>query len=87
MEAKRDLMKKVPVREQEPLVRARNFEEVCYGYNDEEAKAEAERCLGCKNAKCVGGCPVGINIPAFIQQIKLGNIQEAIFLCVNKLGW
>ncbi len=77
MEAKRDLMKKVPVREQEPLVRARNFEEVCYGYNDEEAKAEAERCLGCKNAKCVGGCPVGINIPAFIQQIKLGNIQEA----------
>lgn len=77
MEVKRDLMKKVPVREQEPLVRARNFEEVCYGYNDEEAKAEAERCLGCKNAKCVGGCPVGINIPAFIQQIKEGNIMEA----------
>ena len=48
-----DGMKKVPVREQEPKVRATNFEEVCYGYNEEEAVAEASRCLNCKNARCV----------------------------------
>ncbi len=70
-------MKKVPVREQEPLVRAGNFEEVCYGYNLEEAMAEASRCLNCKNAQCMKGCPVSIDIPGFIEQIKLGNIEEA----------
>ncbi len=72
-----DVMKKVPVREQEPLVRAGNFEEVCYGYNLEEAMAEASRCLNCKNAQCMKGCPVSIDIPGFIEQIKLGNIEEA----------
>ena len=72
-----DVMKKVPVREQEPKERARNFEEVCYGYSLEEAQAEASRCLNCKNAQCMKGCPVSINIPGFIQQIKEGNIEEA----------
>jgi len=72
-----DVMKKVPVREQEPQVRARNFEEVCYGYTLEEAQAEASRCLNCKNAQCMKGCPVSIDIPGFIQQIKEGNIEEA----------
>ena len=70
-------MKKVPVREQEPGERAKNFEEVCYGYSLEEAQAEASRCLNCKNAQCMKGCPVSINIPGFIQQIKEGNIEEA----------
>ena len=72
-----DGMKKVPVREQEPKVRATNFEEVCYGYNEEEAVAEASRCLNCKNARCVQGCPVRIDIPAFVKEVKEGNYAEA----------
>ena len=72
-----DMMKKVPVREQDPKVRATNFEEVCYGYNKEEAMEEAARCLNCKNAKCVSGCPVNIDIPGFIKEIKDGNFNEA----------
>ena len=72
-----DVMKKVPVREQEAKVRATNFEEVCYGYSLEEAQAEASRCLNCKNAQCMKGCPVSIDIPGFIKQIKEGNIEEA----------
>ena len=72
-----DVLKKVPVREQEPAVRAKNFDEVCYGYNKEEAMEEATRCLGCKNAKCVEGCPVSINIPGFIKEVKEGNFEEA----------
>lgn len=70
-------MKKVPVREQEPKVRATNFEEVCYGYNEEEAVAEASRCLNCKNTRCVQGCPVKIDIPAFVKEVKEGNYAEA----------
>ena len=58
-----DVLKKVPVREQDPKVRAANFDEVCLGYNQEEAMEEAARCLHCKNAKCVQGCPVNIDIP------------------------
>lgn len=77
MEARRDMMVKVPVREQEPQVRSANFEEVCLGYNKEEAMAEAERCLNCKNAKCIAGCPVAIDIPAFIEEVKKGEIEEA----------
>ena len=77
MEARRDMMVKVPVREQEPQVRAANFEEVCLGYNKEEAMAESERCLNCKNAKCIAGCPVAIDIPAFIEEVKKGEIEEA----------
>ena len=72
-----DVLKKVPVREQDPKVRATNFEEVCLGYNEEEAKTEAERCLKCKNPQCVKGCPVSINIPGFIQEVQNGNIEEA----------
>ena len=72
-----DVLKKVPVREQEPKVRATNFEEVCLGYNKEEAMEEATRCINCKNAKCVQGCPVAINIPGFIEEVKEGNIEEA----------
>ena len=72
-----DVLKKVPVREQEPKVRATNFEEVCLGYNKEEAMEEATRCINCKNAKCVQGCPVAINIPGFIKKVKEGNIEEA----------
>ena len=72
-----DMMKKVPVREQDPKVRATNFEEVCLGYNQEEAMEEAQRCLGCKKPKCVEGCPVSINIPGFIEEIKEGKIEEA----------
>ena len=72
-----DVWKRVPVREQEPQVRAKNFEEVCYGYNEEEAMAEASRCIGCKNAPCMKGCPVSINIPGFIAQVKEGNFAEA----------
>ena len=75
-----DVLKKVPVREQDPKVRATNFEEVCYGYNQEEAMEEASRCINCKNAKCIQGCPVGINIPAFVHEVKEGNIEEAIRL-------
>ena len=74
-----DVLKKVPVREQEPKVRAANFDEVCLGYNKEEAMEEASRCVGCKldKAKCVQGCPVSINIPGFIAQVKEGNFEEA----------
>ncbi len=68
---------RVPVREQEPAARARNFEEVCYGYNEEEAVAEASRCLGCKNAQCMKGCPVSIDIPAFIGAVKERKFEEA----------
>lgn len=72
-----DVLKKVPVREQDPKVRATNFEEVCLGYNQEEAMEEANRCIGCKNAKCIEGCPVAIDIPGFIKEVKSGNIEEA----------
>ena len=72
-----DVLKKVPVREQDPAVRATNFEEVCLGYNKEEAMEESERCINCKNAKCIDGCPVSINIPAFIQEVKAGNVEAA----------
>jgi glutamate synthase (NADPH/NADH) small chain len=72
-----DVLKKVPVREQEPKVRATNFEEVCLGYNMEEAQEEASRCLKCKNPQCQKGCPVAIDIPAFIKEVEDGNIEEA----------
>lgn len=72
-----DMLKKVPVREQAPEVRAKNFEEVCLGYNKEEAMDESTRCLECKNARCIQGCPVAINIPGFIKEVKAGNIEEA----------
>ncbi len=70
-------MKKTPVREQDPKVRAHNFEEVCYGYNEEEAAVEASRCLNCKKPQCVTGCPVNINIPGFISELKAKNYEGA----------
>lgn len=76
-EIRMDVLKKVPVREQEPLVRAKNFEEVCLGYNEEEAREEAARCLKCKNARCMTGCPVSISIPDFIREVEAGNFAEA----------
>lgn len=72
-----DVLKKVPVREQDPKVRAANFDEVCLGYNMEEAQQEASRCIKCKNARCMTGCPVSINIPGFIKEIQDGNIEAA----------
>ncbi len=72
-----DMLKKVPVREQDPKVRAANFDEVCLGYNQEEARKEALRCLNCKNAKCVGGCPVSIDIPGFIKKVAEGDYEAA----------
>ncbi len=68
---------RVPVREQDPKVRATNFDEVCYGYNKEEALLEASRCLNCKNPRCMTACPVGLQIPRFIAELAQGNISGA----------
>lgn len=72
-----DRMKRTPVREQEASIRAKNFNEVCLGYDEESAILEASRCLGCKNPKCVSGCPVSIDIPGFISYIKDKDIAGA----------
>ncbi|MBO5937573.1 MAG: NADPH-dependent glutamate synthase [Clostridia bacterium] len=66
-----------PMPAQEPLVRARNFDEVALGYSEETAIDEAMRCLGCKNMPCVDGCPVKIHIPDFIAEIKKGDFEAA----------
>ena len=68
---------RVPVREQDPKVRVTNFEEVCYGYDLNEARLEASRCLGCKKPRCVEHCPVSLQIPQFIAQLRDGNLAEA----------
>lgn len=65
---------RVPVREQDPAVRAHNFDEVCYGYSREEALLEATRCLNCKNPRCVSACPVGLKIPVFISKLVENDI-------------
>ena len=72
-----DVLVKVPVSEQDPKVSATNFEEVCLGYNKEEAMEEASRCLNCKNSQCIKGCPVSIQIPDFIAAVKDGDIEKA----------
>ena len=72
-----DVMTKIPVREQDAKERATNFQEVCLGYNIEEAMNEASRCINCKNAQGVKGCPVAIDIPAFVAEVKAGNIEKA----------
>ena len=72
-----DVMKKVPVAEQDPAVRATNFDEVNLGYTREEAILEASRCLTCKNARCIQGCPVNIDIPSFIARVKEGDVAGA----------
>lgn len=71
-------LEKVKMREQDPLVRARNFDEVTLGYSAEEAVEEAARCLNCKNSPCVSGCPVGVKIPNFIQKLVSGDFSGAI---------
>ena len=68
---------RVPIKEQDPKVRATNYYEVCLGYSEEEAILEANRCLQCKNPLCVNGCPVQINIPAFIKELREGNKEGA----------
>ena len=72
-----DVLKRIPVREQDAKVRATNFEEVCLGYDESEAVEEANRCLGCKNAKCITGCPVSIDIPGFIGKVKESDFKGA----------
>ena len=69
---------KVPMRQQSPGERKKNFKEVPLGYSEEEAMLEASRCLGCKKPQCVLGCPVEIDIPAFIEKIKEGEFLEAV---------
>lgn len=68
---------KTPVTEQEPLVRARNFKEVCLGYTEEEAKLEASRCLNCKHRPCMTGCPVSVRIPEFLEKVRDGEFLAA----------
>ena len=68
---------RVPVREQDPKIRVTNFEEVCYGYNIEEARLEASRCINCKKPRCIEHCPVSLQIPQFIAQVNEGNFAEA----------
>ena len=68
---------KHPMPEQEPLVRNKNFDEVALGYDEETAKAEAQRCLNCKNSPCVSGCPVNVRIPEFIAKVAEGEFEEA----------
>lgn len=72
-----DMQKKVPISEQDPKVRAKNFDEVCLGYTEKEAMLEASRCLECKNPLCVMGCPVSVHIPDFISKVKNGKFDEA----------
>ena len=68
---------KTPMPEQDPKVRARNFKEVALGYTPEQAIEEANRCLGCKNPKCVEGCPVNVRIPEFIKKVQEGDFKAA----------
>jgi glutamate synthase (NADPH/NADH) small chain len=70
--------KQVPIREQAPGDRVRNFDEVPLGYSEDEAVLEAERCLQCPTAPCVAGCPVGIDIPGFIDHVRHRRFRDAI---------
>lgn len=74
---KLDVLKRVPIKEQEPIERIHNFDEVCLGYTPDEAAMEAQRCLECKNAPCVKGCPVEVKIPEFIRLIKEKKFKES----------
>ena len=78
-----DVLKKVPIKEQNPDVRINNFDEVCLGYNIDEAVIEAGRCIQCKNPRCVKGCPVSIDIPGFINAIVQKDIEES-YRIINK---
>ena len=74
---------KTPMAEQDPQVRNQNFLEVARGYTLEEAMNEAKRCIHCKNPACVSGCPVGIPIPEFLDQVAQGNIAAAYEILSN----
>lgn len=74
---------RVPVREQDPAERATNFEEVCFGYDAEEAKLEASRCLNCRKPRCVESCPVHVDIPGFISKVAAGEFREAAMVIAN----
>ena len=76
--ANKIIPKKTPMREQPPKERARNYQEVPYGYSEEEAIREAKRCLQCKRPSCIQGCPVEIDIPGFIKFISEGDFPGAI---------
>ncbi len=76
-------MERTKMRMQSPLERINNFDEVEFGYNDSEALIEANRCLQCLNPRCVKGCPVNIEIPKFIKEIKEGNIEKAYKIIKN----
>ena len=70
-------LKKTPMPQQDPIERAKNFEEVTLGYTPEQAMEEASRCLNCKNPLCRSGCPVNVPIPGFIQKVAEGKFEEA----------
>ncbi|MCM8771934.1 MAG: NADPH-dependent glutamate synthase [Candidatus Omnitrophica bacterium] len=78
------MKKRVKDKKQNPFERIKNFNEVTFGFEKEEAVEEASRCLQCKNAPCIKGCPVEINIPAFIKEIKEGNFQKALEIIYEK---
>ncbi|MDR1939621.1 MAG: dihydropyrimidine dehydrogenase, partial [Clostridiales bacterium] len=71
------ILKRQPVAEQSAAERIKNFGEVSLGYDDAAALAEAKRCLSCKNARCISGCPVNTDIPAFIDLIRAGRVTDA----------
>jgi glutamate synthase (NADPH) small chain len=78
------ILKRVPMLRQEPEIRARNFNEVALGYNLEQAKAEAERCIQCPKRPCTQGCPVNVDIPDFIKYMRDGNMPESVRILKNK---
>jgi glutamate synthase (NADPH) small chain len=75
---------RVPMKEQDAKIRARNFEEVALGYDEQEAIAEAERCLQCKNRPCIEGCPVNVDIPDFIKALREGDLQKSADILTSK---
>jgi glutamate synthase (NADPH/NADH) small chain len=83
MATKIDPMKRIPAREADPSERVRNFGEVALGYTAEDAMLEASRCLNCKNKPCVAGCPVGVAIPDFLQEVAQGNFARAYAIIRN----
>jgi len=80
MAKKQIVPKKTPMPEQPPEVRIHNYNEVPYGYTEEQAIAEAKRCLECAKPKCMEGCPVNINVPAFLKLVAEGDFRGAINL-------
>ncbi len=79
-------LKKVPMPEQDPNIRNKNFLEVAEGYTEEMAKEEAARCLNCKNKPCVNGCPVNVRIPEFIAKVAAGEFEEAYKIITSTNG-